>query len=662
MTRQFQILRFLLPAAVALPLQMFAQSTGTTATGEPDQLSTADAVCSYFTNQGSSVNPFFTPPKQGAAAHFLGTADRLMATTRRVTPALGSRPEFVPPGGGRTSSAANMAKFAMIDQFLFSAMQGARVQPAEPTTDWEFVRRIYLDLTGKIPTPAQTLAFVNATSPTKRADLVETLLASPAWIDKWTMFFGDLYKNVSQNAQITVYKPSVKAFRDYIAGSLATNKPYDQLATELITATGGSSYSDGSINFIVNGVVGAGPVQDVYDQQTANIADTFLGITHLNCLLCHNGAGHLTSLSLWGGKQTRYNAWGMSAFLAKTSTASFPVSTTATTPRYWSVTDSGKSDYTLSTTTGNRPARQPVGTIKAVTPTYMFGGGTPKAGENYRAAFARMVTADPQFARATVNYIWAYFFGVGFVDPPNAFDPARLDPDNPPTTTGPVAWTLQPSNPRLLNALAQGFIDNKYDIKWLMRQIVNSQAYQLSSRYNGQWSDAWNNLFARKMVRRLWAEELHDAIASSSGVNPTYNIDTYGVIQSAMQFPEPLGLPDGTNGKVSTWLDSFLRGNRDDEARASDGSILQTLNLMNDTFVMSRTSPTTPSTALLPSNIKLPDRDLVNTLFLAVLSRYPTTAEMTIALGNLSNTATRNQEAQYLLWSLYNKVDFIFNY
>jgi hypothetical protein len=271
-----------------------------------------------------------------------------------------------------------------------------------------------------------------------------------------------------------------------------------------------------------------------------------------------------------------------------------------------------------------------------------------------------MITADPQFARAAVNYFWAYFFGVGLVDPPDTFDPLRLDPDNPPPASS--GYALQPSNPRLLNALATAFAANHFDVKWLMRQIVNSQAYQLSSQYDGTWNEAWSSLYARKNVRRLWGEELHDAIATSSQYIPTYEVPTYGQINYAMQFPEPLGTPDGSNGHISMWLDSFLRGNRDNQPRSSDGSILQALNLMNDTFVMTRTAPGSPAGALLPSNIGLSNPALVNALFLNVLSRYPTATEMSEALQNLSNTQTRNQEAQNLLWSLYNKVDFIFNY
>src|SRR6266567_6464031 len=140
-------------------------------------------------------------------------------------------------------------------------------------------------------------------------------------------------------------------------------------------------------------------------------------------------------------------------------------------------------DYTLNTTTGNRPSRSPIGTQKTVSPIYPFTGETPASGENYRVALARIVTSDIQFSRATVNYIWKEFFGRGIVDPVNQFDPARLDPDNPP----PDPWTLQPSNARLLNAMAQEFVADGFDIRNLMRKLTNSEAYQLSSKYDGEW-------------------------------------------------------------------------------------------------------------------------------------------------------------------------------
>ena len=130
-----------------------------------------------------------------------------------------------------------------------------------------------------------------------------------------------------------------------------------------------------------------------------------------------------------------------------------------------------------------------------------------------------------------------------------------------------------------------------------------------------------------------------------------------------MELPEPLNTPDGGNGAVNNFLNSFLRGNRDDQQRKGDGSISQALDLMNDNFVMSRVQYSkAPKAGLLAQVQGMPNDQAVNTLFLNVLSRNPTSTEMTTAMSHLSNTATRSQELENLLWSLYNKVDFIFNY
>jgi hypothetical protein len=564
------------------------------------------------------------------------------------------------PAGTRTYTYQQEAQGGSVDSYIFGALQAAGVAPAPPTTDLEFIRRATLDLTGRIPTPDRIALFLADSSTDKRSKLVDELIARPEWVDKWTMFLGDLYQNNSQNSQIRRYPQGVKAFNDYIRAALTSGKPYDQMTREMIAATGSDSYTQGELNFVVGGIVTGGPIQDDFDQQTANIATMFLGLSHVNCLLCHNGRGHLDALSLWGNQTTRYQAWQLASYLSHTQPKNVPVDpSVANQPYYWNVQDNtpaARTDYPLNTTTGNRPARQPVGTDKNVPPQYIFTGDTPKPGESYRAAFARAITADPQFARAAVNYLWAYFFGVGLVDPPDQFDPARLDPSNPP----PAPWTLQPSNPQLLNALAAQFTANKYDLKWLMRTIVNSQAYQLSSRYNGAYNPSWDALYARHFVRRLWSEEVHDAIAQSSNILPSYAVTANGTLTWAMQFPEPLNTPSAGSA-VTPFLDAFLRGNRDDEVRSGDGSISQALDLMNDPFVMSRTKSTGVSTSLLVQNLSLPNDQLVNKLFLAVLSRPPSAAELAAAVAQLS-TGTRSASAENLLWALYNKVDFIFNY
>ncbi|HJT87617.1 MAG TPA: DUF1549 domain-containing protein [Bryobacteraceae bacterium] len=574
------------------------------------------------------------------------------------------------PGGSPTYSFEQTHAAGSIDAYIFADLQKNQITPAPPTTDWEFIRRVTLDLTGRIPLPSRVLTFVADSSPDKRAKLIDELLASPQWVDKWTMYYGDLFQN-------TVNKPSSglvrfpqgrNAFYQWIKDSLANGKPYNQMATELITAASDNSYTDGPTNWLVGGVVTGGPAQDITDQMTANVADVFLGITHVNCLLCHNGRGHLDQLSLWGSQTTRYQAWQLASFLSHTQAAR--VATSTKNVYYWSLQDNTKGytrDYTLNTTSGNRPARvapsgcKPGQPCYYVAPQYIFNGNAPLGGENYRAALARNVTGDFQFARAAVNYVWAQFFGQGIVDPPDTFDPLRLDPNNPP----PAPWTLQPTNAALLNALAEHFIASGYDLKALMREIANSATYQLSSRYPGQWNPAWQPYFARKYVRRLWAEEVHDALAQSSGVYPSYTItgftdQGFPKPSYAMQLPDTVNMPPGDIG--SNFLDSFLRGNRDDQPRKQDGSILQALNLMNNPFVEARIQAAGKTPApLIANNLQLSNPDLINTLFLNILSRYPTSDEMSKAQAALAG-GNRTQAVQDLVWSLYNKVDFVFNY
>jgi hypothetical protein len=250
---------------------------------------------------------------------------------------------------------------------------------------------------------------------------------------------------------------------------------------------------------------------------------------------------------------------------------------------------------------------------------------------------------------------------MGIVDPPDQFDPARLDPNNPP----PAPWTLQPSNPDLLNALAEDFVANNYDLKHLMQLIANSNAYQLESQYDpAKWDPNWQSLFARHLVRRLWGEEVQDSLAISSNVPITFNVNIGGVntpINWAMQYPEPAA-------EGSTFLKAFFPGNRDDQPRRPEGAIQQALVVMNDNLVMSKivTTPATNSTpSLLSKALAQSDTaGLVSTLYINILSRYPTDAEKQAGLALIGSTTgnTKTQKVQELMWTLYNKVDFLFNY
>jgi hypothetical protein len=596
-----------------------------------------------------------------------GRSYRLSALTAEVTGLM----NYVPPDS-RTYTFDQNNPTGSIDYYIFGALKSANITPAPKTTDWEFIRRVTLDLTGRVPTPDRVFSFVGDTTPNKRANLINELLASPQWVDKWTMFYGDLFQNTANKASIAVnrFPQGRNAFYQWIKTSLTNNVPYNQMASELIAAPQAtSSYTDGTVNYLVAGRVSGGPNQDIMDQMTANTFDTFLGITHVNCLLCHNGRGHLDQLSLWGSQTTRYQAWQLASFLSRTVASNNNNIMVGTgTQQFWTLADTNKVDYTLNTTTGNRPARVAPTGCKAgqpcyyVPPQYIFNGNAPTTGENYRAALARNITGDFQFARASVNYLWAYFFGQGMVDPPDTFDPMRLDPKNPP----PAPWTLQPTNPALLNALAQHFIDSGYNVKALMSEIVNSDTYQLSSRYPGTWDPSWQPYFGRKYVRRLWAEEVRDAVAQTSGVMP--NLTAAGFTDQGFANPTyAMQLPDvaiNTNdGNADTLMNNFLRGNRDDQPRKQDGSILQALSLMNNPFVEARILPTGTNAAPLVAHALAftSNTDAINTLYMTILSRFPTADELAKAQASLA-TGTRAQAVQDLAWALYNKVDFIFNY
>ena len=623
--------------------------------------------------------PFFGPERE----NFLPRSRNVESGGGRITRQFYSR-------GGNRGFEARLQAFSgavkgnggIVDTPIWQALQAAHITPARQTNDYEFIRRASLDLTGRIPTADRVAQFAASVDPLKRVVYVDELLASPAWVDRWSMYFGDLYKNTANTVSVRIQPEGRNAFYKWIHDSLASNKPYNKMATEIIAAKGNNNFdqTNGQINYLALGVVTGGPQQDIFDQQTANIATTFLGMSHVNCVLCHNGKGHLDSLSLWGSKTTRVQAWGLSSFMSRTWTRqlTLPADPAAVNPNrynYWSL-DKYTADYQLNTTTGNRPARQPIGAVRAIPPAWIFTGDGPASGEENREALARYITGDFQFARASVNYVWAQMFGRGIVDPPDQFDPLRLDPNNPP----PAPWTLQPSNPALLDGLARSFVSSGYNLKALMRTIATSDTYQLSSEYEGTWKDAWEPYFARKLVRRLWPEEIHDSVVTAINTLPVYtapnfsndstiygaNSPGFGKISFAMQAPDVVNMPDG-GGAASQFLDNFLRGNRDDAVRKSEGSVLQTLALMNDNFIVNRVHAqgTGAAANFLQKLLNTySDDQLINQLYINVLSRLPAANEKAVAVDALlkGGAGQRRVNAEDLLWSLFNKLDFVFNY
>jgi len=392
-----------------------------------------------------------------------------------------------------------------------------------------------------------------------------------------------------------------------------------------------------------------------------NTAQMFLGVNTVDCLLCHDGARHLESVNLWGAQQTRANMWGLSAFFARTR---FPRTVVSTTPLYakFIVSEAAVGDYVLNTTTGNRSARTAQGRTNTAAPRYPFNGAQVPANANRRVALANFVTSDPQFARAIVNYIWEKLMVVAFVSPSNGFDPARLDPLNPP----PAPWTLQPTNPELLEALSQWFRDTGYDLRQLMSLIAKSNAYQLSSDYPGEWKSEYVPYYARRFARRLDAEEIHDAIVKAAGVQPTYSLDYNGSeypptpVNWAMELPDTV--EPRSNQAVAQFLNAFARGDRDQSRRDPSGSSLQALTLMNNTFVTNRIhNANNGSTVQRLLRETTNASAIVENLYIATLNRFPTAEEMLIAQGIMTRLGNL-RGAESLQWALINKLEFIYSY
>ena len=541
-----------------------------------------------------------------------------------------------------------------IDDAIFNRMAAAGIASAPLASDAEFLRRVTLDLTGRIPTGSDAFNFVADTNPSKRDAKIDALIGSPEFIDKWTMFLGDLYKVNAQSQNVNRDILGRDAFYSYLKDAVASNKPYDQLAREIIAASG-DTFINGPANWPVGNTVTMGPAQDTYDGEAVNYAAMFLGINAVDCLLCHDGPRHLDQVNLWGSTQTRQNMWGLSAYFARVRMQRQVVTLTPLVAKYI-VTDVTAGDYALNTTTGNRVARQPINGVRTITPRNPFLAGAIQPSENYRQALARQTTGDLQFSRAIVNYIWERFMVEAFVSPSNSFDLARLDPNNPP----PAPWTLQPTNPELLDALARWFQQSGYDLRALMSLITRSSAYQLSASYPGNWNVAYVPYYARKYVRRLDAEELHDAIARATAVPGNYTLANLPPVQWAMQFPDTR--EPRSNGGVAAFLNSFGRGDRDTTFRRSDGSVLQTLNMMNNNFVMSRIHLTNQGSRVqVLLSLNYPPNAILNELFYNTLGRPATSAEIAYFTPFFQQQGTR-VATENIQWLLLNKLDFIFNY
>ena len=544
----------------------------------------------------------------------------------------------------------------LIDEHIFGKMEREKIPHAPLASDEEFFRRVHLDLIGHLPEPADLRAFLTSSDPAKRDKLIDSLVGSKAWRAKWTYWFGDL----AMTAANRVGGEGKNLFYRWIYDNLQVNRPYNELVSDLLTPTAVSNWFVGPASYVARWVVIGVTCEDTVHEDTADelavhAAKHFLGV-NLDCISCHDGLRHTDKINLWLTRHKREQLWQMASFFAQTRVLRRVE--IATTQDEYSIDDRGPG-YDASARSVVRIPRRGTGKIS---PVFLTGEKGDPA-QPLRPQFAQLLTKHPQFARAAVNRFWAEFMGVGIVDPVEDFDLDRQDPGNPP----PAPWTIQPTHPELLEALAADFRGNGHDLQRLMKLITKSSAYQLSSRWpsaaHGEWKEPYARYYARKLVRRLKAEEVYDSIVGATNQFlevPIRGTDFRARWATELRTPEDMkqNLPGFRDANF--FLDVFGQNNREYAERKMDPEITQAILLMNSPFVLRRLKPVPGSFAASLKSSAADGGDLVTGLFERFLVRRPDAREMAFAKDLLKTNPDKGLED--LQWLLVNKLEFLFNY
>ena len=488
-----------------------------------------------------------------------------------------------------------------IDQQVDAKLKKLKILTSELTTDAEFLRRVSLDLIGLPPTPDEVRAFL--ADPTdrrvKRSRWIDRLLARPEFVDHWTVKWGDLFRN-NRNF---VGDKGVWAYQEWIRKSIAENKPYDQWVRELVTARG-STFENPAANFFR---IAKEP--KVAMETTTQL---FLGI-RMVCTQCHDHPFEQWTQNQYYQMTAFFSAIGVKEGLDSQEEIVYPK----------------RADTEVKHPKDGR-------LMKA---KFLFGNSDdiPQEGDR-REALVRWLTSknNPYFARAVANRVWSYFFGRGIIEP---VDDIRAS--NP------------PSNEPLLAALTKDLTDHNFDLKHLMRSIVNSRTYQLSFHTN-EWNRDDEVNFSHAQPRRLPAETLFDTLSVATGTQFRFKDLPKGM--RAQQFPDPVV---GMGG----FLDQFGRPPRQSVCeceRRGDVSLIQALSLLNGATVADAIADPEGRIARLVIE-KTTDKKLVEELYLSALSRPPEPKEFQLGLSYLTSSPDRAEKAQDLMWALINSNAFLFN-
>jgi len=520
----------------------------------------------------------------------------------------------VPYDEARLASAFDQFKPRnFIDERVKEKLSELNLPPSERCTDAEFIRRVFLDTLGILPAPEETRAFLLDTAPDKRDRLVEKVLQRPEFVDYWSYHWCDL---LLVNSNKLPMQPMWRYYQ-WIRRNVELNTPWDVLVRDLLTATG-STLENGAGNFFV--------LHDEPTKVAETVSTAFLGMS-IQCAKCHNHP---------------MEKWTNDQYFAFTNLFS-----------RIRIKNGGVTDERVIYSSSDGDIVQPL-TGKAQPPTPLDSKPISLTStEDRRIPMAQWVTSpeNPYFSRAITNRIWKNFFSVGLVE---AVDDLRM--------TNPA------SNEKLLNDAAGYLAKNHFDMKALMRAILQSETYQRSSVALAQNKDD-NRFYARYYPRRLMAEVMLDAASSVTAVPTTFKMDrrnaNKGVGDSYPMGYRALQLPD-TN-TISYFLTSFGRPDRVQTCeceRTNEPSMAQALHIANgDTLNQKLAAKDNRVDKLLASG--KPDGEIVEDAYLLALSRLPTAKERGGMLKQLTEAKSpedRRGVLEDVFWSLMSSQEFLFNH
>jgi hypothetical protein len=567
------------------------------------------------------------------------------------------------PGGANGNEVLPHKNF--IDDYILGRIERDRIPHAGLSTDEEFLRRVYLDATGMLPAAEEVRKFTADKDPQKRDKVIDSLIGTEQFAEQWAWFFGALFR-------LNNYSGDNKdAFQYWNKEWLRVDRPYNDVLRDLLTPSSKNHASIPSLAFFGRVARNAaykdrlatdpdnyGALSnrlDGIDEATVEIGRIFLGM-NLECISCHNGAGHLDAINMYLAKRNRSDFAQQAAFLGRlTFVFEWQYTENEVIDGEGKGYDTGN-DAPYFTKSESKFPR----TGKAYEPVFILTGEHARPDADPRAELARMIAAHPQFSRATVNLIWSKLMTVGFVEPYDGFDLARLDPKQ----TLPKPWAIQPANPELLEALANDFRSNNYSMHHLMKTIMKSTSYQLASSFPAEWKESYTSYYPRKFVRVMTGPEVVDTIAQATA--RPYTLPFSGIEVERVKQVTDLGDLGGRrkgNADMNTMMTSFFEGNRyTPSAAGNKATIMQAILMMRSGLVNERVLAENGSRVQKLIDSGKSNDEIIEELYLSTLSRRPTEPERKAAIHAFEFEKNRKIGVENLQWALLNGIEFVLNH